>query len=378
MPAIRRILTATILFLAAAASFNGYYSKIGFREDDAVRGFPTIVDGSAARPYVYRQLVPSIANLADRYVPERVRQKLASLRGDDGRGFYSSLFSTPIAQNPTYAFRYLVFYLVVFAGAVLASFLYYLLCRTEGFPAPVSLAASTLMILLIPYIQTRGGGYYDDFPEAALLALAVLLARKAHWLWLVPVAFVGTMNKETFILVLLALWPLLKQRSSNWYAIMQVFVLEMVAGAVYLFNRTRFAGNPGGTVEFHLRDQIAYLAHPGFWLFKFGKTYGVFLPEMATLLPALLMGWMIWTSWKHLPPAIRQYGLLTAAMNLPLFFLFCMPGEVRDLSLLFVVVLLSFAVALARSFGIPLPGPIALRQASESTRASRFELVQSR
>lgn len=377
-PALRRVLTAIVLFLAAAASFNGFYSKIAFREGDAARGFQAIVDGSASRPYIYRQLVPSIANLVDRTVPDSVRQRLASLRSDDGRGFYASLFSSPIAQNPTYGFRYLIFYLATFAGAILASYLYYFVCRAEGFAPEVSLTAATLMILLIPYIQTRGGGYYNDFPEAAFIALAVLLARRAPWLWLMPVALLGTLNKETFILVLLALWPLLKQRTGNLYAIVQVFVLELIAGTVYLFNRTRFAGNPGGTVEFHLRDQIAFLAHPSHWLFKFGKVYGVFLPELATLIPALLMGWIIWRAWKRLAPAIRQYGLLTAAMNIPLFFLFCMPGEVRDLSLLFVIVLLSLATTLSRSTGSSLPESIAPHQLSGSTQVSNMELVPSR
>ncbi len=374
---VHRASYAILLFIAAAASFNGFYTKIGFREGDWKRGFQAIVDGSAARPYVYRQLLPIIANGANRIVPAWFQQKLASLHGDDGRGFYASLFSSPVALNPVYSFRYLTFYLAAFAGAILAAVLFYLVCRKEGHAPEVSLISATLLILLIPYVQTRGGGYYDDFPEAAFIALAVLLARGAHWLWLVPVALLGTLNKETFILVILALWPLLNQRWGRLFAVLQVGILELVAGGIYLFNRFRFAGNPGGTVEFHLKDQLAYLGHPGLWLFKFGRVYGVFLPELATIVPALLLAWMIWRAWKDFSPSMRQFGWFIAAMNIPLFLLFCMPVEVRDLSLLYIVVLLSIATTFSKNPGVAI-GVIGQRPSDiKSETTSKLETYSS-
>jgi hypothetical protein len=373
----RRAVFAIVLFLVAAASFNGFYSKMAFREGDSARGFAAIIDGSAARPYIYRQLVPATANLAGRIAPDSLRQKLTCLRSDDGRSFYASLFSSPIAQNPTYSFRYLIFYLVTFVGSLTAAFSYYLVCRTEGYLPEVSLVSASLLILLIPYVQIRGGGYYNDFPEAAFVALAVLLARNAHWIWLVPVAFLGTLNKETFVLVLLALWPILKHRSGTLLALLQVIALEFIAVGVYLWTRLRFSGNPGGTVEFHLRDQIAYLAHPGLWLFKFGRVYGVLVPELATLVPALILAWMIRYAWKELSPPMRQYAWMMAWMNLPLFFLFCMPGEVRDLSLLYIVVLLSIAATLSPSRRLPMSDSAPLTQNADLSQSVNWEPVRS-
>ena len=345
----RRAVYAIVLFLTAAASFHGFYAKMGFQDAVSTRNFEAIIDGTAARPYIYRQFVPATANLADRIAPEGLKERLAALRSDDGRGLYASLFSSPTAQNPTYSFRYLVFYLVAFAGAPVAAILFYLVCRTEGYTPEIALISASLMILLIPYIQTRGGGHYEDFLEAAFIALAVLLARNAHWLWLVPVAFLGTLNKESFALVLLALWPLLKDRSNRIRALRQVLSLEVVGISVYLYTRSRFAGNPGGTVEFHLWDQIHFFAQPGLWLLKFGKVYGIYLPELGTIVPAIVLGWMIWRSWKELARPVRQYGWLTAGMNFPLFLLLCNSGEVRDLSLLYLIVLLCIAATLSRS-----------------------------
>jgi hypothetical protein len=373
----RRILYGAVLFFAAAAAFNGFYTKIGFREGDPARGFEAIIDGSAARPYVFRQLIPLIANATARAVPPGFQRRVATLHSDDGKGFYESLFSSPAALNPDYSFRYLIFYLAVLAGAIFAAFSFYLACRVEGHNPEVSLIAATLMILLIPYIETRGGGYYADFPEAAFIALAVATARRVHWLWLAPVAMAGTLNKETFILVVVALWPILAQRSSRLIAAVQVAVIEFVAVGVYLLNRLRFAANPGGTVEFHLKDQIAYLAHPGMWLFKFGKAYGVFLPELATVAPALLLGWVIWRSWKHISPAIRQYGLLLAGMNVPLFLLFCMPGEVRDLSLLYTIVLLAIAATLTQALRSGNGGTVSSVGKPEIGNPASLETVRS-
>src|ERR1700732_4060118 len=143
----RRSLFAVLLLLSAAASFNGFYSKSGFREGDPKRGIEAVVDGSAARPYIYRQLVPVLANWAGRIVPNAFQQKLASLQSDSGLGFYPSLFSSSTALNPTYSFRYLIFYLEVLAAAVLAAFLFYLVCRTEGHGPEISLISASLFIL---------------------------------------------------------------------------------------------------------------------------------------------------------------------------------------------------------------------------------------
>src|SRR5882762_9414630 len=97
----RRTLYGFVLFFAAAAAFNGFYTKIGFREGDPARGFEAIIDGSGARPYVYRQLIPLITEAAARTIPQGVQQKLATLHSDDGKGFYASLFSSPTALKPT-------------------------------------------------------------------------------------------------------------------------------------------------------------------------------------------------------------------------------------------------------------------------------------
>ena len=63
-----------------------------------------------------------------------------------------------------------------------------------------------------------------------------------------------------------------------------------------------------------------------------------------TLIPLALLVWTVWRGWKLLPKPFQRHGQIAAAINLPLFFLFCQPGEMRDLSMLYIVFLLLLAM----------------------------------
>ena len=346
----RRLIYAALLFFTAASSFYGFYNKLKFREGYKLVGFEAIVEGTANRPYIDRQLIPTVANWADRVAPQFLKTKLQNVSGDTVKGVYSSLFpSSPVAQNPTYSFRYFIFYMEVFLFAELAVFLLYLLCRAYGYAPHVSVAASCLLILLMPYIEIHGGGFYTDFSELAFLALAVLIAHRFHWVWLLPVALLGAFNKETYLLILIMLWPILSERFGNIRAAVQVAVTLAVAVPLDLAVRYHFRNNPGGTVEVHFADQMAFLVHPGNWLLKFGNVYGVFLPEMMTVIPIVLLALMVRHGWKRMPPSIRRHGIIGLSMNIPLYLAFSNPGETRDFSILFVVLLFLFAANLTES-----------------------------
>src|SRR6185437_13156287 len=81
--AIRRMLLVAVYFLAAAASFSGYFSKWHFRDDMPAASLPKMLDGTADRPYVYRQLLPAIANGIERALPVQLKQRADALLLDD-------------------------------------------------------------------------------------------------------------------------------------------------------------------------------------------------------------------------------------------------------------------------------------------------------
>jgi hypothetical protein len=339
-----------LFFVAASASFNGYYDKWHFREPghfgsvDPINGAKTkfgladMLDGTAARPFVYRQLIPAIANWLDSTASTRTKDALSRVLGR-----YEPV--SALAVDPKYSFRYTVVYLVTFLFAWLSVVAMYLVCRALEMPPAARTFAPVVMILLLPYFLSNGG-YFYDLSELAFIALAVWMALKFDWWWMLPLVALATWNKESFLLVTLTLYPLLRRRHTVAGALVGTALLASTCAAVYLAIRSRFSQNAGGAVLHQWRLQLDFLSHPRN-LIRLEQTYGISHFKAFSLVPLALIVWTAWRGWRLLPLEIRRYGQIAAAINIPLYFLFCAPGEMRDFSLLYVVFLLLLAVNLA-------------------------------
>jgi hypothetical protein len=356
----------------ASASFSGYYDKWHFGEEgvageDPRFHFEMMVDGTAHRPYVYRQLLPTAADWMDRAVPASIKTWLYGHQALGTEAAQDAFFDSATAENPVYFFRYLLVYLATFGFALLGLYAMQMVCRAVQVPLPAAVIAPTIVLLLVPYLQSCGG-YFYDYPELAFFALAAWIALKFDWWWILPIAVLGTWNKESFVLFVPTLYPLLRRRSSRLNAGLGIGVLFLACLAVYLSVRSGFAHNPGGALEVHWRDHVEYFMHPRNLLFGAEKTYGVQTPKAYTLGPILLLAWTVVRAWPRLPREVRRHGQIAAAINLPLYFLFCWPGELRDLSLLYVVFLLVVARSLSEWFGGSTPASVASPAATASSR----------
>jgi hypothetical protein len=333
-----------ILFLiTASVSFNGFYQKWHFHEtgipgDYPVASFERMVDGTAQRPFVYRQLIPAIANGLDRVTPARMKARLYQHQGSGRDAYLYSLVVSPTAGNEAYFFRYFMVYLLTFLFAWLCVYATYMVCLALNVPAPSAVFAPVVLMLLLPYFMSIGG-YFYDYSELAFFFLAVLVALRYDWWWLIPIVALGEWNKESFLLIVLTLYPILRARWSRSTAVLQTSLLLVICVAIYYALRQRFAHNPGGTAQFQLASHLDFLRQPKLWLGKTEETFGLKLPRVFTVLPLAMLGWTLARGWKQLPEPIRQHGLVAAALNIPLYLLFCEPGEMRDFSLLSVVLL---------------------------------------
>ena len=191
-----------LYFVAASAAFNGYYGKwhlaeAGAAGEDDRFHFEMMVDGTAYRPYIYRQLLPTAANWIDRALPRSFESWLYDLQSGPAARM-DPFFDSPAAENPVYFFRYLIVYAGTFLFTLLAVYAMHLVCQELAIPPPAAALAPAIVILLIPYLQS-GGGFFYDYPELAFLALAVWAALKFDWGWIVPVAALATWNKESFL-----------------------------------------------------------------------------------------------------------------------------------------------------------------------------------
>lgn len=361
-----RVCCFVLFLVAASASFCGYYQKWHFGEadvpgDDIRASFEGMIDGTAYRPYVYRQLVPDLANWLDRTVPQSAKSWLYSHQGSGAEAYIYAISSSQTANSETYFFRYLVVYIVTFLFTMLAVFAMYRVCEASDVPSPAAVFAPVIVILLMPFFMTIGGFFYD-FPELAFFALAVWMALQFDWWWIIPVAALGAWNKESFLLFIPTLYPLLRRRNSRRRAFTGVIVLSLVCLAVYSLLRVRFAHNPGGAVEVQWLDHLRLFLHPKRLLFATEETYGVRSLSAFTVLPLALLAWTMVRGWKYLPRAIQLHGKIALAINLPLYVLFCSPGELRNLSMLYIVFLLVAAGTLTSWIYPRWPDPPVTRQ----------------
>jgi len=349
----RRMCLLILLIVVSASSFSAFYQKWHFREQgargtDLVAEFDRMIDGTANRPYIYRQLLPNVANSLTRVLPEDAITRRVSQRAKDR---ISVAFNLSSKKYPT---QYLIFYIATYLFALLAAVALYKVCAAANVGEPVAVFAAVVFMLLFPLFGVKGG-YFCDFPELFFMAVAVWMALKLDWWWIIPVAALGTWNKESFLLFMFTLYPLFRRRYSRLNSMIGVGVLMAVCVAVYLPIRHHFAHNPGGTVEWHLKDQMSFYLHPFQMDTWVDRTYDLMFPALSAPIPTLLLIWTVWRGWRFLPVWGKRHAQIAAAINIPLFLLFCQPGEFRDLSMLYVSFLLILAVNLEEWMGSARP-----------------------
>lgn len=332
---------AVLLIVASAASFSAFYEKWHFREQgtrgtDLIAEFDRMIDGTAYRPYVYRQLLPDVANALTRVLPVDAIVRHVPARAKDRISVAFNL------SSKKYPAQYLIIYIANYLSALFAAFALYRVGKAVKLSEPAALFASVVFMLLFPLFGIKGGMLYD-YPELFFLAVTAWMALELDWWWIIPVAALATWNKESFLLFMFTLYPLFRRRSSRWSSLIGVSVLVAVCAAVYLPIRQHFAHNLGGTVEWHLKDLVDFYLHPfkvDTWV---DRTYDLMFPALSAPLPFLLLIWTIWRGWGLLPVWLKRHAQIAAAINIPLYLFFCQPGEFRDLSLLFIAFLFILA-----------------------------------
>jgi hypothetical protein len=329
-----RMCLLVLLVVVSASSFSAFYQKWHFREQgargtDLIAEFDRIINGTANRPYIYRQLLPDIANSLTRALPVDAISRQVPQRAKDRISVAFNL------SSKAYPAQYLIFYIATYLSALLGSLALYRVCTAANVSEPAALFATVVFMVLFPLFGVKGG-YFFDFPELLFMAVAVWMALKVDWWWMIPVAALGTWNKESFLLFMFTLYPLFRRRHSRLNSLLGVGVLVAVCAAVYLPIRLHFAHNPGGAVEWHWKEQISFFLHPfqlDTWI---DRTYDLMFPALSAPIPMLLLIWTVWRGWRFLPYELKRHGLIAAVINIPLFLLFCQPGEFRDLSMLYI------------------------------------------
>ncbi|EHK63836.1 hypothetical protein [Achromobacter arsenitoxydans] len=352
----RWFLLSCAYVVVAAAVINGFYTKWRLNDGHPALGLSQMVEGTAHRPYVYRQLVPALANGIQALLPQatvaRLSERLSEPRRVNSRSGLAMRYPASEALSPAVTLRYHLVYYLTFLALLAALFVMRRVCLQAGAPAASATAAPAVFALMLPFFLT-GGGYFYDFVEVLFMMSAIVLAMGVsrgtplRLAALLALAGLAAWNKEAFLFFTPALYPLLRRNLSRIQAAGLVTLLMFICGCVYLALRTRYAGNPGSTADFQLWDNLRFYVDPGNWL-RTENTYGVLLPRSFSLVGLLAFAGIAVNGWTRLAPALRRHAKLVLAINLPLFVLFCSPGEMRNLSMLYPSLLCLLALALAK------------------------------
>lgn len=339
------MLTLFVLYwIVAAASVSGSLGKWALRDGEQHFGIERVLDEQAIRPFVYRRLLPEAADFAEQVTPQSVQHYVA-----DKLSPHRTFARASAASDPKYAFRYVVITYLCLGASLLSLFVLSAMLRDLGFARLTATLAPMAFVLAFPYVQTVGGYFYDSV-ELFFLSAAALLAVRGHWIALVALAVPATLNKEAFFFFVLSLYPMLRLRRDRPTALMALVVTVAVSGIVNAWVKWLYAGAGGDVAHLQLLNNIEKY----FYLSTYGQlelTYGMAGPSGAFLGTLLIVAIIVLRGWSSCPQVARQHLIIAAALNLPLFLVFCAPGELRNLSMLFVgfVILLACVIDVQRS-----------------------------
>ena len=376
---INRLLLIFVMFTLTAAAFEGFFVKWGLHDEY----FDSILAGTLYRPWAYRRLMPDAANAFRSSLSIEQQTELSTYLERDN--FLSDKFRQTDIQS-RYIIEYYFMYVVSFVSFLLSAFVMRRLC-TEVTEDPIAgTLGAMLFILLFPLISTVGG-YFYDFTELLFFMTAALMAWRGNWIGILLLTPFAEFNKESFFFLLFTLFPLLRRHLPLKKTLAVLGASIMIAGLIYLKLQQLYADNPGSDTIFFLPTNIEVfsplIAVPIAYmisrrinnrpikniivggtviavtaaLFHFDlpiveryfiveHTYSVLSGEQLFIPHLLMIGWLIKCTWARLPIEWKNHAKAASAINVPLWLLFCYPGELRNLSMLYptLVLMLSFYI----------------------------------
>jgi hypothetical protein len=324
---------ALIYLLAAAAGFNGFYQKHGLQDDSKHISAEMMLNGSAMRPFIYRQLDPWVAEFVATLTPKDIQQKIYihyTNGGVSGLGPNAAM-----SKGVRFYIEYNALYYITF-GEFLAS-IFVLRALFLNFVGRMAATVTpAILALLMPVVQATPGGLYYDFGELLFISAAALAAVRGRIGLLVLFTTLGSLNKESFFFFIPSLAPFLHDKLKSFRAaIFIVILLTSISGAIYLALKAKYGANFGQDVDVYLLDNVRFYLDPRN-LFRFEKPYGLFLPRPYSLFWLSCAAAVGLAGWRRADLGIRRHAAIMFAINLPLALLFCASGEMRDFDLCLV------------------------------------------
>ena len=327
---VNKILLACVFYLVAAASFNGFFVKWAFLDVYMERNsFKNIVAETADRPFVNRQLMVKVAKGVETLLPESRKERWVNrLQEHD----FIPEYYAKAKIDPSCLLEYHIVYFMTFLCLFISMFIWRQLCADVTGSKLAGTLTACIFSLLFPVLETVGG-YFYDFGELLFFSAAALFAYRGWWLPLILITPFAEYNKESFLFFVATLFPLLMVKVGKKKTTFIIAFCVFLSGCVYLHVSSLYLNNAGGSTEFHLPLHIQLLFK---WWANTDIIYGMYFGQGTFFLYALLVAWLIKSVWSKLSSPWKHHAGLVTLVNVPLYLLFCIPGELRNLSMMYI------------------------------------------
>lgn len=320
---IKKFMLIFLLIAVTSAGYCGFFLKWSFRDGDPELGFEVMLEGTAKRPFVHRQLLPVVVKKSVEILPEQTKEKLRTKL--ENKNQLENLFAQSHVQKKFLLEYYLMYVLcfILFFAAICILRLLLIEVTQDKFSATLG---ACLFAILFPFLEVVGG-YYYDFGEVFFFFTAVLLALRKNFIALILITPFAEFNKESFLFFAATLFPFL--------GLKKTFSLMFIAGLSYLYVKNIFINNPGDSADLQLWNHLDQLFDVSSY-FMTASTYGLPLPTRIFFLHVVYVVWIIKNFWCKLSDGWKMHAKIALIINSILYFMFVVPGELRDLSMLYV------------------------------------------
>lgn len=328
---IRKFMVFFLILAVSAAGYSGFFTNWAFRDGAASMGFTAMVEETASRPFVHRQLLPQTVKHLTAALPEQIHEKI------EAKLIKSSSIEKLFGQSSipkNYIIEYNMMYLFCFIAFFASIWILRSLLSEIAEDKVTGTLGAMFFALIFPFFEVLGGYYYDIF-EILFMFLAARMALHGNWVGVLILAPVAESNKESFLFFLIALYPLARMYFSAPKAAAVTLGAIFLAGITYLYIRSLYVGNPGDMADWRIKDHMYSIFHiSGYFntttIYGLPLGQGMFLPHM------ICVYWIVKKSWHHLTDAWKDHAKIALVINGILYFMFVLPNEIRDLSLLYV------------------------------------------
>jgi len=336
---LSRVSILTLFILIATGNItNSLLLKYGF-EDQTVHAakhasFIELMKGTAARPFVYRSIT---ARLDYRAATEIVKKWPWVANAAEGLALHRYYFADVKASEwtPQVATAYTLMYFVIVVSTALGLSFVWRIARFRGLSFTQALAFLCAFSFIFPLLFQRSVLFYDFIEFAGVFGACYFFLED----WMIPSTLVIALfsfAKETFFLVPLGLLFLRKdgvpmKKRLSWFALQ--FGICLLSRHFIMHG---FEHNPGGVVEFHLFDNIAFWMRPQYYLDLNNLVGpGIFLPRLENPLLLIPIALFSRRAWQLSERRWRLYFLATFLPLLVLFIPFGFADMFRNFSLAF-------------------------------------------